>query len=76
MSGVGLSATCACGHMACYHPTDAQQSMRLAASDGQIAGECKGGTSAHCRCITSREQVIADRAPTPDAKTKPEEAST
>lgn len=56
-----LSTVCPCGHKACFHPSQAQQTARLADSGGQYSGECKGGTvSVHCRCITPREEVIAN----------------
>ena len=54
-----LALMCPCGHAAFHHPSPEQQKARLAATNGQYSGECKGGTHAHCRCITDRSQVIA-----------------
>lgn len=61
MTNKGVAITCPCGHLACYHPSAAQQEVRLRATGGQFSGECKGGTSAHCRCVTPREEVIGDK---------------
>lgn len=55
----GLETVCACGHKACFHPSAAQQAVQIAKTNGRYSGECKGGPSSlHCRCITSREEVM------------------
>lgn len=67
-----LASMCPCGHAAYYHPTPEQQAMQLKRTDGRYAGECKGGTSAHCRCITDRQQVIAAAATTEEPAMPPD----
>lgn len=57
----GLSAVCSCGHTANFHRSLEQQAAYLAGSDGRYPGECEGGSTIHCRCITDRESVIAHR---------------
>jgi hypothetical protein len=60
-----LDTMCACGHKAVFHPSLESQREYWKANGGRYTHECHGAgqppesfMSAHCHCVTTREEVI------------------